>query len=95
MINWRRVPFACSYLPGKHVLAYHMGVLFAHYFVVVVIGGNVIRWATVDLMRAIAVGVILIAGWAAARRERLETWGIAELEFDDDDPSAVSVLQIS
>lgn len=95
MINWRRVPFACSYLPGKHVLAYHMGVLFAHYFVVVVIGGNLIRWATVSPMRAIVVGLFLIVGWVAARRERLATWGIAELEFDDDDPSEVSVLRIA
>lgn len=95
LIDWRRIPFACTYLPGKHVLAYHMGVLFAQYFIFVVIAGNLIRWAMLDPARTIALGGVLVAGWAALRRERLKTWGLAALEFEDDDPSQANVLGIS
>ena len=95
LIDWRRIPFACTYLPGKHVLAYHMGVLFAQYFIVVVIGGNLIRWAALDPARTAAIGGFLLAGWAALRRERLKTWGVTALEFEDDDPSEANVVRIS
>ena len=95
LIDWRRIPFACTYLPGKHVLAYHMGVLFAQYFIVVVIGGNLIRWAALDPARTVAIGGFLLAGWAALRRERLKTWGVTALEFEDDDPAEANVIRIS
>ena len=94
LIDWRRIPFACTYLPGKHVLAYHMGVLFAQYVIFVVIGGNVIRAAVLHPARSVALGGFLIAGWAALRRERMKTWGMAALEFEDDDPSEANVLRI-
>jgi hypothetical protein len=92
LIDWRRIPFACTYLPGKHVLAYHMGVLFAQYFIFVVIGGNVIRAAVLDPARSVALGGFLIAGWAALRRARMKTWGDAALEFEDDDPSEATLI---
>jgi len=93
-IDWRRVPFACTYLPGRHVLAYHLGVLFAWYFVFVLIGGSVIRFAVMTPSRAIALGGFLIAAWAIARRERIKTWGLLALEFEDDDPAEVRVLRL-
>ena len=93
-IDWRRVPFACTYLPGKHVLAYHLGVLFAWYFVVVLIGGSVMKFSVTTPSRATALGGFLIAGWAIARRERIKTWGLLALEFEDDDPAEVSVLRL-
>jgi hypothetical protein len=92
LMDWRRVPFACTYLPGKHVLAYHIGVLFAQYVIFVVIAGNLIRWAVLDPARTAALGGFLIAGWAALRRERMKTWGMAALEFEDDDPSEATLI---
>jgi hypothetical protein len=93
-IDWRRVPFACTYLPGKHVLAYHLGVLFAWYFVFVMIGGSVIGFSVMAPSRTIALGGFLMAAWAFARRERIKTWGLLALEFEDDDPAEVSVLRL-
>ena len=92
LMDWRRIPFACTYLPGKHVLAYHMGVLFAQYFIFVVIAGNLIHWAVLDPARTTALGGFLLAGWAALRRERMKTWGMAALEFEDDDPSEATLI---
>ena len=93
LIDWRRIPFACTYLPGKHVLAYHMGVLFAQYFIFVVIAGNLIRLGGARSgARRRPSEVFCIAGWAALRRERMKTWGMAALEFEDDDPSEATLI---
>lgn len=94
LLEWSRVPYACSYLPGTRVLAYHLGVLFAQYFVVVVIGGNLIRWAVLAPARTLALGGMFMAAWAALRRERWKTWGLLPLEFEDDDPAEVRGLKL-
>ena len=94
MIDWRRVPFACTYLPGSRVLAYHLGVLAALYFVMVVIGGNLIRFGVSSPLRTVTVAGFLIAGWAAVRRERIKMWGALPLEFEDDDPAEAQALHL-
>ena len=68
--------------------------LAAQFFVFVVIGGNLIRWALGAPSRVLAIGGILLALWAAFRRERMTTWGLLPLEFEDEDPAEVSRLQL-
>jgi len=94
MLEWRRVPFTCTYLPGTRVLAYHIGVLFAQYFVVVVIGMGLIRFGVGSPLQTLTIAGFLIAAWAALRRERVRVWGRLPLEFEDDDPSEVKVLRL-
>jgi hypothetical protein len=94
LMSWHRIPFACSYLPGSRVLAYHLGVLFGQFFVFVVIGGNLIRWGVGAPSRALTIGGLLLALWAAFRRERMTTWGLLPLQFEDEDPAEVSRLQL-
>jgi hypothetical protein len=94
MIDWRRVPFACSYLPGTRVLAYHLGVLFAFYFVFVLILSAAIRANIVSPLASMTLGGFLIAAWAALRRERIKTWGVLALEFEDVDPADVQQLKL-
>jgi hypothetical protein len=86
--DWRRVPFTCSYLPGKRVLAYTLGVLLAAFSVFVYIGANLTRWAIQHPSRLMVYAGLLLAGFAALRRERLRTWGARPLEFEDEDPMA-------
>lgn len=94
LLDWHRIPFACTYLPGTRVLAYHLGALAGQYFVVVIIGSNLIRWAILAPPRTLALAGFLIALWAALRRERRKTWGLLPLEFEDDDPAEVSRLRL-
>ena len=86
--EWRRIPFTCTYLPGKRVLAYTLGVLFASYAVFVYIGAAVIHWAVASAPHSVVYAGALLTGWLALRRERLRTWAETPLEFEDEDPLA-------
>ena len=94
MLEWRRVPFACTYLPGTRVLAYHLGALFAYYFVIVMIGSALIASSLSSPRSAIALAGLLVAAWAALRRERVKVWGAMPLEFEDVDPAEVQRLRL-
>jgi hypothetical protein len=93
--DWRRMPFTCSYLPGKRVLAYTLGVLFASYAVFVYVGGRVIAWGVGRPARILLVGGAFLALYAAARRARLRSWGAWPLEFEDSDPTAARPLVLT
>jgi len=90
--DWQRIPFACTYLPGKHVLAYGLGVLVACFFVVGVIGSSLIRWAIQQPLKTTALALVLIAAYVWLRRARLKTWGRLPLEFEDYNPAEVRKL---
>jgi hypothetical protein len=90
--DWNRIPFTCTYLPGKRVLAYTLGVMLASYAVFVFIGANLIRWSLTHSGRTIFYGGLLLSAFAALRRHRLRTWGRRPLEFEDDDPLALRPL---
>ena len=90
--DWNRVPFTCTYLPGKRVLAYTLGVLLAWYAVFVFIGANLTRWSILHPSRTRLYGGLLLAAFAALRRARLRNWGTRRLEFEDEDPVAIRGL---
>lgn len=94
LIDWRRIPYACSYLPGRYPLAYHLGVLCGHYFIVVIIGGRLIHWGMGSPLRTLIVSGLLLTVWAVIRRERRQSWGRLSLEFEDDDPAIAAALKL-
>jgi hypothetical protein len=94
LADWLRIPFTCSYLPGKRVMAYTLGVLFTAYAVFVYIGANLIRWSLLHPARTMMLGGALLATFATLRRARLRTWGTVPLEFEDEDPTAVRSLGV-
>ena len=87
LTDWARIPFTCGYLPGKRVMAYTLGVLFAAYAVFVYLGANSIRWGILHPSRTLVIGGLLVVAFAALRRARLRTWGLQPLEFEDEDPA--------
>jgi hypothetical protein len=92
LLDWARVPSTCSYLPGKRVMAYTLGVLFAAYAIFVYLGAQSIRWSALHPSRTLVVGGLLLATFAALRRARMRTWGEQPLEFEDVDPAVPRAL---
>ncbi len=94
LIGWRRIPYSCSYLPGKRHLTYTVAMLLAAYGLFVAIGANLLRASLVHPARMMFVGGLLLAAFASLRRGRLRTLGALPLEFEDDDPAAVIVMSL-
>lgn len=94
LLSWRRIPYSCTYLPGKRHLTYTAAILLGAYGVFVATGANVVAWAVVHPSRIMFVGGMLLAIFAALRRARLRSWGLFPLEFEDDDPNAAIVMPL-
>lgn len=92
--RWRRIPYACSYLPGKRHLTYTTAMLLAAYALFIGFGAQLVRWSLVHPSRLLFIGGLLMAAFAAMRRARLRTFGESPLEFEDEDPAAVIVVRL-
>jgi hypothetical protein len=92
--DWARVPFTCSYLPGKRVLAFTLGLLLGTYFIYVYIGAHLLRWSIAHPSRLVFTGGVVLAAFVTMRHARQQTWGMQPLEFDDDDPAAIRTLNL-
>ncbi len=93
--GWRRLPFTCSYMPGKQMVAQTTAVgIGALLLGVTIIGALAIGSARAPLFGIVLVCVLSAIIWTF-RRTRLALWRQAPLEFDDHLPSAVESLILS
>lgn len=92
LVPWRRIPYTCTYLPGKRHLTFTVAVLLGSYSVFVATGAHLVRWSVQHPANTLFTGGLLLAAFAAMRRARLRTWGTVPLEFEDTDPQATIVL---
>jgi hypothetical protein len=92
--DWRRIPFTCSYLPGKRFVAQSFFLGCAGYFVLVLSGEWLIQTALSSTVSAL---IIVGAGAALAyvlRRRRLDAWARRPLMFEDEFPDALMALEL-
>jgi hypothetical protein len=94
--DWRRIPFTCSYLPGKQTVAQSFVAALFIFFVVGTFGAIMVdttlrRQAVVPQLVLVA---ILIAIVAACRRVRRTMWRELPLMFDDELPSDVQAFRL-
>jgi hypothetical protein len=95
MRDWARIPFTCSYIPGKGpVPQTFLTTLTA--FVVYCAGGTALaRFTLQGRSAALVVIAMLCAVGLVLRRVRLTSWRTAPLEFEDQLPSDVNPLRLS
>lgn len=90
--GWRRIPFTCSYMPGKQTAAQSTVVGIG----LLVLGVSLTGAIAVGSARSPVFGVIAVALFGAITvafvRARLALWNDAPLEFDDKLPSAFESL---
>jgi hypothetical protein len=92
--QWRRIPFTCSYLPGKRfighsvIFGFFLGLLFT------VFGGVLAGGAASGTGPAIIIMVILSTLAFALRRQRLALWRDSPLMFEDEFPDQPQLLEL-
>jgi hypothetical protein len=94
--DWRRIPFTCSYMPGKHTVAQFTLVAMGMYMIVSTVGWGM-EMASLR-QPSLAPGVVIVAVLAvfvlALRRWRQAKWREMSLTFDDELPSDVQVFRL-
>jgi hypothetical protein len=95
MADWRRIPFTCSYVPGKGFVPHMVVKGFASYLVFTFAGSIVLRISLAVPLAALVFALIFgaAAGALSVRRARqaLET----SLNFEDVLPVDVTTLQLN
>ena len=94
LLDWRRIPFTCSYLPGKRFIFYSLTIAILSFAFFMAVGAALVTTARSSPTKTVAIVMILaIAAWLL-RRYRLGSWGQTPLMFEDEFPDRVLELQL-
>jgi hypothetical protein len=86
LLDWRNIPFTCSYLPGKHLVAHTLVLGFAAFVLFTAAGVRLVNLAIASATYALAIACTLsLVAWLLTRR-RLTGWRETPLMFDDELP---------
>jgi hypothetical protein len=95
--DWRRIPFTCSYMPGKHTVA-QSSIAGLGIFLTVSTIGSALETASLrgpsPTPSLVIVAVLSVLVLALRRRRRLK-WRETPLAFDDELPSDVQPFRLS
>jgi hypothetical protein len=86
LLEWRRIPFTCSYMPGKRLIVYTVVLGFAAFVLFAAAGVRLVRAALDATEMAIAIGLVLLVIAAILRRKRIAEWKETPLMFEDELP---------
>jgi hypothetical protein len=93
--NWRRIPFTCSYIPGKRHVAESVLLALLIVLVFMMIGRGLVAISRAHPSRFVIVLGVLLTITALVRRRRLASWGQTPLMFDDDPAQFAQPLSLS
>jgi hypothetical protein len=93
--QWRRIPFTCSYIPGKREVTDTFLRALVVFVIYTTIGAGLVRFVIADPARLVRTAGILAIVVLLLRHVRSHTWGRAPLLFDDELPDAVQPLRLS
>ena len=94
MKDWARIPFTCSYIPGKRFVPQSVLIAFVA-FILTTIGTGVTLLSLTgrpgsSVPNAMLVGAVLLLRW-----RRLHKWKGTPLEFEDQLPTEIHPLKLS
>jgi hypothetical protein len=94
LLDWRRIPFTCSYLPGKRFIGHSALIGVAACLLFTVIASGLVRTALSSANQGLVIaGALMVIGlWL--RERRLATWTKTPLMFEDEFPDQMLQLQL-
>jgi hypothetical protein len=93
--RWHRIPFTCSYLPGKRPVAHTLLLLLASFTAFTGLGSALVAHAMKIQSPPVAAVVILLTIAGGARWLRLDTGANRPLEFEDELPESSYGLRLN
>jgi hypothetical protein len=90
--RWRRIPYTCTYIPGKRPLAHGVLLTLAAFVVFINIGGGLIHGSLDRPLRYLLLCGALLSAVIFLRRARLSHSTDAPLEFEDTLPDEVTII---
>jgi hypothetical protein len=95
MKRWTRIPFTCSYIPGKGFVPQSILIGFTSFIAFTTIGAGLAWGSRPGHPVAFSVDVMLCAAVLVMRRRRLKNWKEMPLDFEDQLPTEVNPLRLS
>jgi len=94
LLDWRRIPFTCSYLPAKRFIGHSALIGVAACLLFTTIASGLVRSALGSAGNGLimAAALLVVAFWL--RERRLATWRTTPLMFEDEFPDQVLQLQL-
>jgi hypothetical protein len=94
LLDWRRIPFTCSYLPGKRFIGHSALIGVATCLLFTVAAGGFVRTAIGGRTQGIVIvcALLLVGFWL--RERRLTSWRRTPLMFEDEFPDQPLQLQL-
>lgn len=95
MKDWTRIPFSCSYIPGKGFVPQTVLTGLVSFIIFTVAGAALARFTSSGHTVSFALNGVLFAAVLALRHYRLKTWKDTPLAFEDQLPTDVNPLRLS
>jgi hypothetical protein len=95
MRGWTRIPFTCSYIPGKEFVPKTLLRLFVSYVLFTALGIGLVRSSLAGRPSALIPVAIVGTVMLGLRRRRLRAWRETPLAFEDSLPTEVNPLRLS
>jgi len=94
LLDWRRIPFTCSYLPGKRFIGHSALIGFAACLLFTLISSGLVRTALVSVNQTLVITAALLIVGYWLRERRLSAWRKTPLMFEDEFPDQMLQLQL-
>jgi hypothetical protein len=94
LLDWRRIPFTCSYLPGKRFIGHSTLIGVAACVLFTATASGLVRTALSSAKQGLVITAALLVVGFWLRERRLATWRKTPLMFEDEFPDQVLQLQL-
>lgn len=93
--EWKKVPFVCSYLPGKKNVAVTVVAYWIAFSAFAFTTTRFEAWCLRDMPRLLILVGLLLAALAKIREFRLEQWGVMPLRFEEAPDVVIETLGLA